>query len=294
MPPRKADVASDNLLAVLDYFQSSDVFDKFMTPDIDKYIKGWAYRCRNGRYEDLPDVNMYDYEGCDADGLDLWKRRRGSKAENLHQKMKVSLGPFGVGAETANNLQVVLLYEYLINAGINRCGEPDFGHTHHYLEDRIQTRIGEIFSVELFSHRVNVSQYKPLDFIAVGVAQLSLNEDYVEKSPPADNLNGDLRWVAERMGLKYPPIPPSTKKEFDMIRNFCKNHPKPTRTNIQSLCKTFKAQSNGIDIFPKLPSMVNPAISRWKINQAIALLKLEAGSSYDDLFNKFNKDKAKS
>ena len=59
------------------------------------------------------------------------------KGRKPPQKMKVSLGTFGIGAETAHSLQVILAYEYLIDAGVNHCGEPDFGHTPHYLEDRI-------------------------------------------------------------------------------------------------------------------------------------------------------------
>lgn len=117
-----------------------------------------------------------------------------------------------------------------------------------------------------------------------------MNEDYVEKGEPASNLTGDIRWVAMRQGLKYPPIPPTTKEEFHIIRTFCNNHPNPARADINNLCKTFKAESNGITIFPKLPPMINPAIKRWKINQEIRLLKLQAGASYDDFLRKMKQD----
>ena len=76
-----------------------------------------------------------------------------------------------------------------------------------------------------------------------------------------------------------------------MIRQFCKDHPKPTRSDIHTLCKSFKARSNGIDIFPKLPTMILPAIARWKINQAMKALKLKAGASYDQFFEKLNSEK---
>ena len=290
MPPRKGSIAHDNLLGVIDYLKSSDAFKESITLEVEKYIRGWARRCQHGRYEELPDVEMYTCDGVDSDGLDLWIRHRGSRAENLHQKMKTSVGPFGVGAETAHNLQVIVLYEYLVNAGIARCGEPDFGHTHLWLEDRIQSQISEIYGVEIFPSRTNVSQFKPIDFTAVGVVPLCLNEDYVEKGEPASNLTGDIRWVAMRQGLKYPPIPPTTKEEFHIIRDFCKNHPNPTRADINTLCKTFKAKSDGNTIFPKLPPMINPAIKRWKINQEIRLLKLKAGTSYDDFLQKMKKE----
>ena len=97
MYPRSADDASSNLFAVLDYLKGSDAFKKYVTEDVTKHIVGWAKRCRHGRYEDLPDVHMYDFDGCDSDGLDTWISRRGSKAENFHQKMKVAAGPWGMG-----------------------------------------------------------------------------------------------------------------------------------------------------------------------------------------------------
>ena len=107
---------------------------------------------------------MYKHNGVDPDGLDLWLRRRGSRAENFHQKMKVAAGPFGFGVETFHYLQVLLAYFYNISAGINRCGEPDFGHFMLHLEDRIQIRMQQIWAVDLFTNRINVLEHEPLDF----------------------------------------------------------------------------------------------------------------------------------
>jgi len=206
------------VLAVIHYLDTEDAFKEYVTLDFVKHIKGWAQRCRQDRYEDLPDVEMYKHDGYDADGLDLWLRRRGSKGENFHQKMSVAAGPFGIGIETGHYLQVILAYLYLVSAGIKRCGEPDYGHFMLHLEYRIQTRIQEIWCVDLFMNRINVSEYKPLDFVAVGVGPLSHDNDYVTKGPPAEFLHGDLRFLGERMGVKYPPMPPLTKREFGMIK----------------------------------------------------------------------------
>ena len=108
--PRKADDASDNLLAVLSYLKKSDAFAEYVSDEFIKYIVGWAKRCQEGRYEDLPDVHMFDSVGFDSDGLELYQSRRGSKAENFHQKMHVVAEPYGIGVEKAHYLHLILSY----------------------------------------------------------------------------------------------------------------------------------------------------------------------------------------
>lgn len=289
MPPRKCEEASTNLLNVLNYIQTNDALKEYATDDFVKHVTGWARRCLEGRYEDLDDVEMYTHIGYDSDGLDLWIRRRGSKAENFHQKMIVAAGPFGFGIETSHYLQVILAYMYTINAGINRCGEPDFGHFMLHLEDRIQTRMQQIWGVDLFTNRINISEHKPLDFVAVGVGPLSHDEKYVTKGQPADSLENDLKFMAERMRVKYPPLPPSSEKEFGMIKRFCSENPQPKEADIQRLCRIFKSQSDGVDVFPKLPSMIRPSVKRWKINQQQVLLRLQTRDSYNELFDKLKR-----
>ena len=182
--------------------------------------------------------------------------------------------------ETAHYLQVLLAYQYNVHVGISRCGEPDFGHFMLHVEDRIQSRISEIWGVDIFMNRVNVSEFEPLEFVSVGVGPLSHNEDYVTKGKPADCLGDDLHFMAGRMEVVYPPLPPSSQTEFGIIKRFCTATPEPKEADIRRLCKTFKSKSNGRDIFPKLPSMVKPAVKRWKLNQKIEMLKLQSGASF--------------
>ena len=137
-------------MTLLNYLQTNEVFKEYVTDDLVKHIKGWARRCLKGRYDDLPDVEMYKHDGYDSNGLDLWLRHRGSKAENFHQKMHVAVGPYGIGVESAHYLQVILAYFYNVNAGIRRCDEPDFGHPMLDLEDRIQSRIADIWELLFF------------------------------------------------------------------------------------------------------------------------------------------------
>ncbi|KAL7535177.1 hypothetical protein ACHAXR_006318 [Thalassiosira sp. AJA248-18] len=290
-PPRKGEMASAYLRGTILYLKNNDVLKEYVTPELVQFLIGWVDRFRDGRYDDLPDVEMYRHDGYDSDGLELWLRRRGSKAENFHQKMHVAVGPCGIGVEMAHYLQVILAYQYLVNAGIRRCGEPDFGHTELQLEDRIQTGIMDIWGALLFTNRINVSEYSPLDFTAVGLGPLTFNEDYVERGEPAECLKGDLRFMAERMGLKYPFFPPSTKKELGMIKRFCGDCPKPKMEDIQNLCRQFKARANGIDVFPKVPSMIKPSIKRWKINEQTELLEQQIKDSYDEIYERFRNDK---
>ena len=294
MPPRKADEACENLLAVAEFLEKSEIFKEYATKELIKFIREWAKRCQHGRYEDLPDVEMYTHDGYDCDGLDLWIRHRGSKAENFHQKMIAACGPWMFGVEKSHYLQVLLAYFYNINAGITRCHEPDFGHFMLHLEDRIQSRMQQLWGVDLFKNRINLLDHEiDLDFVAVGVAPLSLNEDYVTKGKPAEGLSNDLHFMAERMRVEYPPLPPSSKREFGMIKSFLRDHPQHKVADVQRLCKMFKAQSNGNDVWPKLPTMIGPAIRRWTINQQIALLKLQSGQSYTEFFNKLKSKKIK-
>jgi len=58
---------------------------------------------------------IYKHDGYDSNGLDLWLRHRGSKAENFHQKMHVAVESIMV--ESAHYLQVILAF-YNVNAGV--------------------------------------------------------------------------------------------------------------------------------------------------------------------------------
>ena len=84
--------------------------------------------------------------------------------------------------------------------------------------------------------------------MAVGVGPLSFDDRYVTKVEPADGLNNDLHFAAKRMSIKHPPLSPSSKREFGMIKSFLANNPRPKEADIQRLCMMFKAQTNGTDI----------------------------------------------
>ena len=123
--------------------------------------------------------------------------------------------------------------------------------------------------MDLFPNRINLSEQTPLDFICVGCGPLLYEPDYVEVGPPADVLRNDLLFMAKKMGIVYPLLPPTTEREFGMIKEFLKNSPQPKECDISRLCKMFKAASDGVRVFPKIPALIKPAIKRWKISQEI-------------------------
>ena len=49
------------------------------------------------------------------------------------------------------------------------------------------------------------------------------------------------------------------------------------------MCKQFLEKANGVDIFPKLPSLIKPGIKRWEINQSIELLGLQTEEGFKSL-----------
>ena len=127
----------------------------------------------------------YKHNDKDSDGLDLWHRQRRSRAENYHQKMSVSLPPFGFGIEISHYLELLLAYFYNISVDTSRCDKPDFGHFMLQLE---QLRIQHLWGVNIFQNCINLLEHEPLDSGAVGVGILSFENHYVTKGEPADGL----------------------------------------------------------------------------------------------------------
>ena len=178
---------------------------------------------------------------------------------------------------------------YLVNGSVRRGNEPDFGHWRLDIEDRIQSKILKIWNVTVFPRRVNVSEFEPIDFVAVGIGPLNFNPDFVKKSEtPHEALSGGLKFLARQMKVDIPPLPLSTPAEFSMLKEFCSQHPQPTTEDITNLCKHFLAKSNGMTIFPKLPSLIRPGIKRWEINETIRLLGLETEEGFRSLYQQYH------
>jgi hypothetical protein len=65
-----------------------DKLDKHTLEEVQKYLELFAKKCGEGRFEELVGVNLFQWDGKDRNGLDLWLCMRGSlRTENVHQKM---------------------------------------------------------------------------------------------------------------------------------------------------------------------------------------------------------------
>ena len=176
--------------------------------------------------------------------------------------MKAAVGPWGIGAQAAHYLLILLCYRYNMSTLITRAGAYDFGHCEHYLIDRIQIRVREIFNVLIYPRHKNIMEFEGNeDFVAVGIGPLCYSEDFVTKGEPDERLVGDMRFIAKRSGIKHPPLPIRTKDEINIFTQFMATN-KATQGNFIKLAKLYKMSANGINIFPKLPTMLKSYYNR--------------------------------
>ena len=222
MPFKSGVEASQGILKILQFMKNYSEFSEYLTDDLEKHFINWARRCRSGRFEEIPGINLFEHDGYDSNGVSLWLRNTGTKCENFHQKLHVGTGPFGMGVESAHYFHVILSYDYLVNAAVRRGHEPDFGHWKLDIEDRIQCKMLKIWNVTVFTMRVNVSEFRTVEFVAVGIGPLSFNKDYVTKADhPSPKLKGGLKVMAQKMNVDIPPLPFSTPAEYHLLSITC-------------------------------------------------------------------------
>jgi hypothetical protein len=258
------------------------------TSEIKKYFDSFERQCREGKFSELRDVDLYRHIGVNINGLDVWLRLRGTiRAENIHQKMRVAMGPWKIGAATAHYLLVLLCYKYNINAGIGRCARPSFGHIYVHYIDRLQIAIQDIYNVIAYPRHFNISLFEPMkDHVAVGIGPLTYSEKYVQPGPPLPCLRGDDRFIAHRMRLECAPTTPSTKEELIIVNEHFKAHPNSSSSNMNALAIQFKQLVNGVTIFPKLPAQLHQYYHRWRANSLVKVaLQSMNVHGYENLLN---------
>ena len=127
------------------------------TEKLGEYMNAFERKASEGLFEELVKVSLFQWDGTDSNGLDLWLRKHGStRAESFHQKLRAALGPWGVGARSAHYIMLLVTFQYNLHTGIMRCGEHNFGHPWLQYVDRIQTRIMNIFGSDIYPRHVNI------------------------------------------------------------------------------------------------------------------------------------------
>jgi len=292
MTTPSANEHSARIQAIFDFVKSEAALQEYLTKDFNDYFTKFIANCKMGHFEELHDVTMFRYKGKDANGLNLYYRLRGARAENVHQKMHVSVGPWGIGPRSGHYILLDLCFRYNVNAGIARCGDHDFGHPWLYFIDRIQDRVQKIWNLLIYPNHTNILAFKPTEFVAVGIGPLSYDLKYVDTGEPMPHFKGDLKFLAERMKLKCPPLPLSTKQEHLIYNDYLKSHPQPATKNWDELAQIFKNITNGKTVFPKLPSMLKRYYDQWSKNQSIKMIGMQIRGGYNQVLLKLSSERA--
>jgi hypothetical protein len=109
---------------------------------------------------------------------------------------------------------------------------------------------------------------------------------------PLANMSSDLTFTASQLGVSVPPLPFSTKEEFQLFARQMKENPSPTKTRIQEMAPQYRDLSNGATITPKIPSMVKTHLERWKANQRIRQLRDSTRDNFSKILHSLGAQRA--
>lgn len=275
MPTYKPEQHARNIRWVHDVVENDVDLKRVYDEEMKKYFDSFERKCAEGLFAELTDVKRFIRIARDSYGFDLWIRLSGStRCENFHMLIRRAMAPWGIGVELAHYILLYIAYKYNVNCGIKRMGNHDFGHWHLDIMDSLQAVIQDIYNVAVFPRHVNVSLSNPIEgFVAVGIGPLSLSKRFVTPGPPSPRLKRDTAFLARRMGVQLPPLQPSGKAEFKIMKKFWINHPRLTRSNCEELAALFLEKSDGVDVFPKLPSMFPPYFKKTQRNNELMKLR---------------------
>ena len=270
------------------FVQKEDLLRNHYTPELRQYFLSLSQKCRSGKFEELPDVSLYQYDGTDSNGLNMYLRKRGStKAENFHQKLWAAFGPWSIGVETGHHLMLLVSYRYNVHTAIRRCNAHDFGHTHLHLLDRIDLRLQELFGICVYPRHFNVLLFDGVkNFVCAGISPLLCDERFVKRGLPDSRLNGDLKFMAQKQQVQCPPLPIATQIEHKMFNDFLRRHPKPTKKQLEELAVLFLNKTDCIDVFPKLLSHLASAYKKHRENHIYRKYEMQLGKGFDALLHK--------
>ena len=280
-----ADEHARRIRRVHEIIRTEESFKSEYTQELAAYLFGFEEKARKGMFEELSDVSLYQWDGTDSNGLDLWLSKRGStRAENFHQKLMAALGPWGVGAQTAHYIMLLVTFRYNVKAGIRRSNEHNFGHPYLQCIDRIQMHYLNIWGIDVFPRHKNLSQFSAVPgYSPVGIGPLHYSGEFVKEGAPHKLLKGDIKFTSERQGLECSPRHVRHPKEMKIFNDFMETHPNPSSKDWIELAKLFKQKTDYIHVFPKLPSMLRTYYKRWQDSQKIVLAEMQVKGQYDAL-----------
>ena len=261
---------------------------QWFTKDLEDYLQKFVQMCKQGSFEQLEDVEMFRFDGTDRNGLSLWIRLRGStRAENVHQKMRVAFGPWSLGARTGHYLLQLVSFRYNINTGKRRCNDHDFGHPWLHFIDRIDNRVQEIYGRAIFPRHVNLSEFEHVkDFVSVGIGPLCYDKRFVSEGEPDKRLVGDALFVATQMKVTCPPRDIQSPEERKIFNDFLEKHAgEPKSKQFEQLASIYLEATDCKSIFPKLPSMLRSYYQRWADTRLVIASQEAMKSTYSCLLN---------
>jgi hypothetical protein len=126
--PPPAKLGADNIREIRKFIEKTTVLAVTYNGKLQQYLDSLEELCEKGLLEESHDVSLYQWDGKDSNGLNLWLRKRGSnQCEILHQKMRAGFGPCGVRPEIGHYMLLLVTFFFNVNTGIRRNGWHDFG-----------------------------------------------------------------------------------------------------------------------------------------------------------------------
>jgi hypothetical protein len=143
----------------------------------------------------------------------------------------------------------------------------------------------ENWGVIILPRHQNGFDFKPTNFVGVGIGPMHLDPLYVRLcGPPLPGMSPDADFMAQRMCLECPPLPFSTKDEFQKFNQQICDNPHVNSKWFKEKASEYRDLANGKMMFPKTASMLKQHYEQsWKGGQLIKAAQLGMGKSLKEL-----------
>jgi hypothetical protein len=122
----------------------------------------------------------------------------------------------------------------------------------------------ELYNELVYPHHRNISLlHTDRNIVSVGIGPLSHSSNYDKIAEPLPNLKNEIKLIADHMKLECPPIDIESREDSKLYTALLRTGPsRPTDRNWHEWATVF-LQKVGLDIFPKLPSMLKSYHEQW-------------------------------